>query len=128
VPTHNTTKETSVSEVKRVELKELVGLDLVGFQITQMMEVFVTDDEGSKTRTVGYFKDPDIAVVFARINNGGTSRYETGPALILTNGLIGYPVNNQEPANIFDEESQVKAIRSKILSKLLPGERKILGV
>src|SRR3989344_4257634 len=43
----------------------LLGQELIGFRILRMTEVFATDEDGRKSRSLGYFYSPEIATAFA---------------------------------------------------------------
>ncbi len=47
------------------DINSLVGQDLSGFKVLVMTEVFKVDDDGRRSKSIGYFKDVNIAQAFA---------------------------------------------------------------
>jgi hypothetical protein len=109
------------------ELKELIGKDLKGFQIVSMTEVYKTDYDERKTSSLGFFKSQDIAEAFAGLQVDA-NYHKTSPVLVLTDGAVGYVVEEQKPVNFFDDEAEQLRLREKIADKLTLAERKILGL
>ncbi|HBC70617.1 TPA: hypothetical protein DCZ46_01475 [Candidatus Campbellbacteria bacterium] len=111
-----------------VELADLVGAELSNFKVLQMTEVYQTNEDGRKVTSLGFFKDEDIAKAFSKVQINA-NYHQTSPAFVLTNGLVGYVINNSvEPIKLFDDEEEMVKIREKILSKLSPEEQHILGI
>jgi len=54
--------------------------------------------------------------------------HKTGKALILTDGVIGYLIDGEEPVRLFQDEAEVLEIKRKVLEKLSPAERTLLGL
>ena len=50
---------------EQAKIQELVGKDLSGFVVVEMTEVYRVDDDGRKTRSIGYFRHANIAKAFA---------------------------------------------------------------
>lgn len=107
-------------------IKELIGKDLKGFEIVEMTEVYRVDEDGRKSRSLGFFKDPNTASAFAGVQTDPTW-HRTGQALVLTNGITGYVVMQQEPVKLFDDEAEALDIKKKAVAKLSQAERKLLG-
>ena len=111
-----------------VKLADLVGAELSNFKVLLMTEVYQTNEDGRKVSSLGFFKDKSIAKAFAGIQIDA-NYYQTSPDFVLTNGLVGYVINNSvEPIKLFDDEEEMVKIREKILSKLSPEEQHILGI
>ena len=110
----------------KAKIKELVGKDLKGFKIVEMTEVYRVNDEGRKSGSLGFFKDPNIATAFAGVQTDA-SWHKTGQVLVLTDGTVGYVITEQEPVNLFDDEAEALEIKKKAIAKLSPAERKLLG-
>lgn len=107
-------------------INTLVGKDLANFKIVEMTEVYRTDDDGRKSDSLGFFKDPTVAVAFAGAQTDA-NWHQTKPALMLTDGVVGYVIAQQDPVKLFDDEAETLKIREKALTKLSPEERKLLG-
>lgn len=108
------------------KLQEWVGKDLSGFRIVEMTEVYKTNDDGRKIKSFGFFTDPRVATVFADTQTDA-NRHNTGPALILTNGTVGYVLTDSLPVTLFEEGAVIPLLKERILTKLTPAERMILG-
>jgi len=107
-------------------IKKLAGEDLTGFRIVEMTEVYRIDNDGRKSNTLGFFKNPDVAKSFAGVQTDA-NWHRTDQALILTNGIIGFVVTESESVKLFDDEEEALKIKEKVLAKLTPAERKLLG-
>lgn len=107
------------------KIKELVGKDLEGFKIVEMTEVYRVYVDGSGYRSLGFFKDPITATAFAGAQMDA-NWYKTGQALVLTDGTVGYLIEDQKPVKLFDDEAEALAIKKKAVAKLSPAERKLL--
>ena len=105
----------------------MVGIELIGFKIVEMTEVYHVDLDGRKDGTRGFFKDKDIAVAFTEYQID-SSFYKTDKAFVLTNGVVGYVVGQQESVELFDDESEALKLREKVIAKLSPADRLILGI
>lgn len=92
-----------------------------------MTEVYRVDDGGRKSKSLGFFKDPNIATAFAGVQTDA-NWHNTGQALVLTDGTIGYVITQQEPVKLFDDEAEALEIKKKAIDKLSPVERKLLGL
>ncbi|KKR48588.1 MAG: hypothetical protein UT86_C0004G0074 [Candidatus Magasanikbacteria bacterium GW2011_GWC2_40_17] len=109
------------------ELKQLTGKDLKGFQILLMAEVYKKNEDGRKTGSVGFFKNPAIAQAFVGEQNDAPWHGIAG-VYVLTNGKVGYVLDTGEKVTFFDDEQEAVRLRQKILEKLTPGQRALLGV
>jgi len=107
-------------------LGALIGKELGQFRIIEMTEVFLVNEDGKKTITLGYFRNKNIAEAFAGLQTDSIYN-KTASALVLTNGTEGYIITQQDPAKLFDDEAEVLEIRKKAIAKLTPAERKLLG-
>lgn len=110
------------------KFKDLIGRDLSGFKIVKMAEVYSLDEDGRKSISLGFFRDQDIASAFAEVQNDGVTHHRMGYAFILTDGNVGCVIGEQEPVKLFNDEEEVPIIRQKVIDKLSPAERKILGL
>lgn len=108
-------------------IQELIGKNLSGFQIIKMAEVYRVDDDGRKTKSLGFFRDPDIAEAYAGAQPDARW-HKTEEAVVLTDGSVGYVLEEQDPANIFDDEMIASELKEQILDKLTPAERKLFGL
>lgn len=108
------------------KIKELVGLDLKGFKIVEMTEVYMVNEDGRKYNSLGFFKEPNIAIAFADMQTDA-NWHKTGQALVLTDGTIGYVIEEQKPVKLFNDEAEALEIKKSALAKLSTVERKILG-
>jgi len=107
-------------------LNDLIGKDLKDFKIVQMTEVYRVDDDERKSSPLGFFKDPNIAKVFAGAQTDA-NWHKTAPAFVLTDGTVGYVIGQSEPVKLFNDEEEAVNLRKKAVAKLSPEERKLLG-
>lgn len=107
------------------KLNGLIGKDLKGFKIAKMTEVYFMDLDGRKSNSVGFFKNPNIAEAFAGVQTDAAF-HKTQPALVLTDGKVGYLIAEQDPIKLFDDETEALEIKKKALAKLTPAERKLI--
>jgi hypothetical protein len=112
---------------KKSKIKELVGKDLKGFKIINMTEVYQVNDDGQKFSSLGFFKDPNTALAFARVQEDA-NWHKTGQVLVLTDGTVGYVIEDQKPVKLFDDEVEALEIKKKAVAKLSFEERKLLGL
>ncbi|MEK7126243.1 MAG: hypothetical protein AAB835_02030 [Patescibacteria group bacterium] len=101
-----------------------VARPLTDFAIRKMTEVYRVNEDGTRTESVGYFKNEDVAKAYAGQHSAPYLR--TGQAFILTNGTLGFLLAN-DAVYLFDDEALLVDIREKALAKLSDEERKILG-
>lgn len=107
-------------------LDDLVDQDLSKFKIVRMTEVFSTSIEGIYQGSIGFFRSEDLAKVYA--GPRGMESPGTGPALILTDGNVGFHLEKKEQVKLFDDEAETVRLREEAKKKLTPEEQKILGV
>lgn len=113
---------------RKEEIEDLmIGKELKDFRIIEMTEVFRTNDDGQDVGSIGYFKSQDIAEAFAGTQTDANF-FRTRQALVLTNGTIGYVIENRNPVKLFDDEEELLEIKRKVIAKLAPAERKLLGL
>ena len=87
----------------------LVGQDLSGFHVIEIIEVYSIDDDGRKLRTLGFFSNRDEAQVFAESENANHRKVEV--TLILTNGEVGYVISEKDPVALFKDEVEVVKLK-----------------
>ena len=107
-------------------LQGLVGRNLDGFKIVEMTEVFRVDNDGNWEKSLGFFKNQDIAVVFAGAQTDA-NWHKTRQVLVLTDGTVGFAIEQQEPVKLFNDEEEALKLRQGILNKLTLAERGIMG-
>lgn len=107
-------------------ISELVGKDLKGFKIIEMTEVYREDEDGRKSSSIGFFKNPNTAAAFAGVQTDA-NWHKTEQALVLTDGTVGYLVEDKKFVKLFDDEAEALGIKKKVVAKLSPAERKLLG-
>ncbi|HRH32443.1 MAG TPA: hypothetical protein PLK06_03905 [bacterium] len=105
----------------------LVDLDLTGFHIIMMTEVFETDDRGNRVTVLGHFKDKLIARVFKEAQRSGFTNLQSCNTLVLTNGVTGFILTGEETKQ-HDEEKLRAELRREELERLTPDQRAILGL
>jgi hypothetical protein len=111
---------------KTVNVATLLGKDLAGFKVAEMIEVYRVNDDGRKTQSVGFFKDPDVATAFAEAQTD-PGWHKTGRAFVLTNGTFGYVIGEQESVRLMDDEKEAGDLKKNAVAKLSPARRKLLG-
>lgn len=106
---------------------ELLGKDLSGFQVVKMTEAFDVNEDGRKTKSIGYFKDHDIAEAFIgpRATN---SHKRVKDVTVLTDGKVGLVIDSNEAVTLIDDEAAMLEIKERAVAKLTPEERKVLGL
>lgn len=110
------------------KLKELVGKTLTAFKVQEVIKIVRVNEDGLNPQTLGYFKDPTVADAFAGPQVNG-NQIRTRPILVLTDGTTAYEFNEDEsPVKFFNDEEEAKKLKEKILEKLTPEERKLLGL
>lgn len=109
-----------------LKLNDLAGMDLVEFEITEMTEVYLVNEDGRKVLSLGFFRQKETAEAFAGAQTDASS-HKTGMGFVLTNGKIGYVITQQEPVTLFDDEAEAIELKKKALEKLSPAERSLLG-
>ena len=109
-----------------MELEELIGRSLEGFSVKKMTELYIVNEDGKKMKSVGFFQDGNIAKAFAQ-NQPSPEYYQTGENFVLTDGKVGFVVNNENITLMNDEKTALE-IREKALAKLSLEERAILQI
>ncbi|MFH1393202.1 MAG: hypothetical protein ABIG73_02400 [Patescibacteria group bacterium] len=110
-----------------ISLASLVGKDLKNFKIVVYTEVYKTNDDGKRVKSIGCFIDENIAKAFAQ-NQTDSNWHRTREVLILTDGVNGFLLDKAEPVEIFGDEKAILEIKQKALRKLSPEEIKVLGL
>ncbi len=108
------------------KIQELLGKNLKDFKLVVMTEVYMMDNDGRKSRTLGYFRDQNTAVAYAGLQTDA-NYHKTEQVVVLTDGNIGFVIKHQDSVIFFDDEKVALEIRDKALAKLSPAERKFLG-
>ena len=106
-------------------LRGLVGKKLEGFSVRERTEVYKTDDDGHKTKSLGFFKDPNLAKAFAS-NQADAAWHKTEKAFLLTDGTTAFLIGNS--VKLVDDEKEKIVIQEAAKKKLTPEERKVLGL
>jgi hypothetical protein len=109
------------------KVKDLINKNLGIFKIVEMTEVYLVDVDGHKSNSLGFFRDKNIAAAFAG-TQVDANYHETKPVLVLTDGNVGYVIEDQEPVKFFDDEAEALKIKQSIIKKLSPAECEILGL
>ena len=107
--------------------QDLVGVDLSGFKVVQMTEVYRVDDDGRKTLSLGFFRDTNVATAFAGAQRD-SDWHKTASAFVLTDGKIGVVIDQIGFVKLFDDEREALRLREVAVAKLSPAERKLLGL
>ena len=100
--------------------------DLKGFKVLEMTEVYMIDNDGRKSSSIGFFKNQNTATVFAGAQ-GDSNWLKTAQALVLTDGTVGYVIK-PDPVKLFDDEAEALKLKEKAIAKLSPAERSLLGL
>ena len=110
-------------------LQEMIGIDLAGFTIQTVFHVYNTNYEGQFNGSIGYFKDETIARAFAGPQKGD-NMVKVSPVLALTDGTVGF-LMNENRTNSFtymnDEEEAVR-LKHEALASLTSAQRRLLGL
>lgn len=106
-------------------LADLVGVPLDEFTIRRFTELYRVDEDGRRAKSIGFFKDPDVARATAR-GQVDSAYHQTREVPLLTNGVVAFLVGEQ--VTLIDEEAaKLTAIQAALL-KLTPEELKLLGI
>ena len=100
------------------------SLDATGYYIAEFSEVYRVDEDGRRSKSLGFFKDEDIAKAYAQ-NQTDAFLHKTEKRYVLTNGKTGFVIG--EAIEIFGDEKATLEIRNKALAKLSDEEKKVLG-
>jgi len=110
-----------------MSLKDLIGKSLKDFQVIEMTEVYAVNEDGCKSKSIGFFRDPKVAGAFAKAQIDA-AWYKTEKKFVLTDGNVGYVIDTLDSVKMMDDEKETLELRKKIFEKLSPEERAILGV
>ncbi|MFA6285624.1 MAG: hypothetical protein WC643_03815 [Parcubacteria group bacterium] len=102
----------------------LADKGLEGFTIQEMTEVFRINDDGGKSKSLGFFRNENIAKGFANCQTDA-DWHRTGKYWVLTNGKVGFLVA-KDPIILLDDEKAGLEIKEKVLAKLSPEEREVI--
>ncbi len=112
-----------------ISAKDWTNKPLTGFSIQRMTEVFGRSEDGLRKRSIGYFEDARVAEAFAAQESGKEfCSCGTREAYVLTNGLVGFLLDESEPVYLFNDDEEMLRIRDKVRAKLDPATRAILGL
>jgi hypothetical protein len=113
--------------VESKNLVDLVGKDLtaLGFSVNEMTEVYRTNDDGVKIKSLGFFLNEEIAIAFAQLQ-ADSAFHKTVKTYVLTNGKVGFVFG--AAINLLDDEEAALKIRENALRKLSKAERQALGL
>jgi len=106
-----------------MELKELVGSFPKGFTIEELTEVYLIDSDGRKIKSLGFFKDENIAKGFAGLQTDA-NWHKTKKYFVFTDGIAGFLIG--ERIILIDDEVAALQIKKNALSKLSKEEKAIL--
>lgn len=106
-----------------MELKGLVGSFPKGFTVEELTEVYFEDLSGRKLKSLGFFKDENIAKGFAGTKTD-SNYHKTEKHFVFTDGKSGFLIGEQ--ITLLDDEAAALKIREKALSKLSEEEKIIL--
>lgn len=108
-------------------LKDLVGKDLSGWKVVEMTEVYSVDDDGRKTKSLGYFRDPTVAEAFAGDADSNWHKIASAHVLLNDEQTIGFLFDrNQDPVKLFADEEEAARLRLAAIAKLSSAERALL--
>jgi|WetSurMetagenome_2_1015567.scaffolds.fasta_scaffold229461_1 hypothetical protein len=108
-----------------MELEELIGKKLEGFEIVEMTKVYKGNEDGREIESFGFFKSERLAKAFAG-NQTNSSYFHTQKVLVLTNGEIGFLMGKPESVQFVDDEALAVETKEKILKKLSDADRAFL--
>jgi len=109
-------------------IRDLIGVDLSEFSFVEMTEVCNVNEEGIRLKSIGVFKNTSLAKAYAGLEKDKHYLRVREKVLILTNGTIGFLIDNAEKITLFDDEEKTAEIRNRILQKLTPEDREVLGI
>ena len=111
---------------QKLSINGLVCIDLKGFKIAEMTEVYRVDEDGRKSSSLGFFRSSTTAEAFAGAQTDA-SWHRTRPAFVLTDGKVGYVIDEQVSVKLFNDEQVALDLRNQVIAKLSPAERSLLG-
>jgi hypothetical protein len=97
-----------------MNVNELMGKKLTDFTIEEYTEVYITDVDGFKVKSIIFLKDGDIAKTIAE-QQAEFNYVKTDKILILTNGKIGFLLG--ELITIMDDEQAIFSFKFSLLEK-----------
>lgn len=116
-----------MNEIYKAGLTGLVGADLSAFKVEVRMEVYSVNEDGMRTGSVGYFKNPQVAMAHIEML-GNKGYYKSMPRHILTDGIIAFLINNNEDVKLFDDDAEVTRLQQEIRNRLTPEMLAVLGM
>lgn len=93
------------------ELLELIGMDLAGFRVCWMYEVYEINEDGRWRSCLGHFEDPEIAQAFLESRRPGFMGLNMRQVLAAKNEHIALILNGAK-AMLHDEQSLRKKLRN----------------
>jgi hypothetical protein len=106
-----------------MELTELGGSFPKGFTIEELTEVYLEDEQGEKCKSIGFFKNENIAKGFAGLQTDA-NWHKTKKYFVFTDGKAGFLIG--ERIILIDDEVAALQIKKNALSKLSEEEKAIL--
>jgi hypothetical protein len=106
-------------------LKDYMDVDLGGFTVRKMTKVYKGNEDGRETESFGFFKSDDLAKAFVGIQTD-SSYFHTQDVFVLTNGMIGFLIDENKTVNFVDDEEIAVETKEKILAKLTDADRAFL--
>ena len=117
-------KETPKTNKMRV--RGLVQQGLAGFHVEEMTEIVRVDVDGRRASSEGFLRNQQVAETY-RLSLRDPGYSKTEPALVLTNGHVGFLLRDDEEVNLLNEPEILIAARKAALAKLSPEEQAVLG-
>lgn len=108
-----------------MNLSQIAEKGLDGFSIQQVTEVYATDSDGRKARTITYIRDEKLAKAFAQ-QQKDPGFTKTERVWVLTIGDTGYIVRESQINLEKSEADLAKKVRDTALAKLTAEERDML--
>lgn len=106
--------------------RSLIGLKLDGYAVVAMTEVYKTDDDGHEVKSLGFFRDGNVARAWA-LGQTDAAWHKTREVLVITNGERYFIFGGGE-ITVRDDEQAALEVRRAALAKLSPEERAVLGL
>jgi hypothetical protein len=107
-------------------LKGLIGSDLSGFHIVEMVEVYATDEDGRRIGSAMIFQHESVAQVF--MDNGKDVGHKgMGKILVLTNGEIYFTLESVRRVSMFSKDD-MDALRKEVIEKIPQSIREFLRI
>lgn len=108
-----------------LKIDNFVQRDLKGFQILIMYEVYRTNEDGIQVKSLGFFRNYDLAKVFAATQQD-SSFHQIRSVRVLTDNEVAFLIDTATTVNLVDEKAETERLREAALAKLSLEERKIL--